>query len=159
MSTVVLLPSAAGVTSEVTLLAARLHASALRVLVVDFPDGGAVARQQHALAALADLPEGYVVVGFDEGSAVAESLACTRAPAAVVLLRGAVPLIDLGLLDWPQEVAAQVHRGPRDDVADVDDLCADVGEAVELVDETMDDALDDEVVRGLVVGFCTRFTR
>ena len=139
----------------VTLLAARLHGAGHRVLVVDplrrtFGDleaaqqavaafGGDVAVQQHAVGATAALPPGAVLVGWGRGAATAEHLACTRPVAGVVLVGGALPTADLGLLDWPRGVPVQVHEGgddPRREPGAAEGLAADVraaGAAVEVV--------------------------
>lgn len=177
----------------VTLLAARLHGVGHRVLVVDplqrtFEDpaeaaaavaafGGEVALQQHAVAAVAAVPAGAVVVGWARGSATAEHLACTRPVAGVVLVGGALPLAELGLLDWPTEVPAQVHAGtadPQRGPGDVEGLLADVrasGARARLVEHTGAGHLFDdptlggydevaaEALRDLVVDFCGRWAR
>jgi dienelactone hydrolase len=61
-----------------------------------------------AMAATANLPDGFVTAGFSNGAGMAEYVAGRRRVAGVLMLGGA---LDLEWLDmsWPEGVPAQIH--------------------------------------------------
>ena len=70
---------------------------------------------RRSLAAVADLPEDLVYIGFSNAAACAELLAATRPGArGSVLIGGPLPIGDLGWTAWPAGVHVQVHFGERD---------------------------------------------
>ena len=62
-----------------------------------------------ALAAVADLPDGFATVGFSNGGGMATYVALHRPVSRVVLCSGALPLDKIGADAWPAEVPAQLH--------------------------------------------------
>jgi dienelactone hydrolase len=66
-------------------------------------------------AAVADLPEGLVFIGWSLGAAGAEFMAATRPGAkAAILLHGVVPRATLGTPRWPAGVPVQIHHAKDD---------------------------------------------
>lgn len=68
-----------------------------------------------ALAATADLPDGFVAVGFSNGAVMAEYVALQRPVGGVVLVSTAVEMGELGAEAWPGTVAVQVHHTMDDE--------------------------------------------
>jgi dienelactone hydrolase len=66
-----------------------------------------------AMAATANLPDGFVTAGFSNGAGMAEYVAGRRRVAGVLMLGGA---LDLEWLDmsWPAGVPAQIHTAIDD---------------------------------------------
>jgi len=63
-----------------------------------------------AQAAVAELPEALVYMGFSMGASVAELLAATRPGAkGAALMHGALPISELGVEWWPAGVPVSVH--------------------------------------------------
>jgi len=86
-----------------------------------------------AQAAVAELPEALVYMGFSMGASVAELLAATRPGAqGAVLMHGALPISEIDVERWPATVPVSVHYMAGDGWAegsDADQLGAAVGEA------------------------------
>lgn len=81
------------------------HASAgAYVDSVGFP-----ALMQAAVEAVADLDDGFSVLGFSSGSGMAEYVATCRDVAKAVLGSGTLPMEMLGATAWPSRTAAQIH--------------------------------------------------
>lgn len=125
MSQIALFHSVLGVRAGVLDLAEALRAHGHQVRVVDQYDGrtfdgyeeaGAFAESlgypvlmSRAVEAVADLPDGFVAMGFSNGAGMAELVATRRAVSALVQLSGALPLSMLGVEAWPAGVPVQVH--------------------------------------------------
>ena len=69
---------------------------------------------RRAVAAVEDLPEGFVAMGFSNGGGMAEHVATQRQVAGVVMLSGALPLEMIGVKAWPAGVPAQIHYTLQD---------------------------------------------
>ncbi|WP_029433254.1 dienelactone hydrolase family protein [Blastococcus sp. URHD0036] len=133
MSTVVLFHSALGVRQGVTDAAERLRSAGHEAVVVDQYDGlvfddyetagrhveavGFPALMARAEAAVADLPEGFAVLGWSNGTGMAEYVATRRRTSGAVLVAGALPLELLGAEAWPGTVPVQLHRTEADPFA------------------------------------------
>lgn len=127
MARIALFHSVLGVRAGIHDAADRLGAAGHEVRVVDQYDGrsfsdyteaDAFARSlgyprlmQSALDAVADLPDGFLAVGFSNGGGMSEHVAVQRGPAVagVVMMSGTLPLAMLGADAWPAGVPAQVH--------------------------------------------------
>jgi dienelactone hydrolase len=130
MTSVALFHSVLGVRPGVEDAATRLRDFGHEVRVIDQYDGrsfddypsaaahaehlGFPALMQGAVAATADLPDGFVVAGFSNGAGMAEHVALHRPAAAAVLFSGALPLTFLGADTWPAAVPVQLHYGDSD---------------------------------------------
>jgi dienelactone hydrolase len=127
MTTVVLFHSVLGVRRGELDAAERLRAEGHEVLVPDLFDGRvfddyAAARTfsdalgidelfGRGLAAVADLPDGFVVGGFSQGSSVAVGVALHRAVSGVLQLSGLNVLEWFGPdAAWPVGVDSQSHQ-------------------------------------------------
>ena len=133
MARIAVFHSALGVRPGVHDAAARLRAAGHDVLVVDQYDGrvfddyaaaGAYVEQvgfpdlmARAEAAVAGLPDGFVVLGWSNGAGMAEYVATRRRVAGAVLVSGALPLELLGASAWPGEVPVQLHGTDGDPFA------------------------------------------
>ena len=71
-------------------------------------DVGFPALMARAVAGVADLPDGFVALGFSNGAGMAEFVAANREVSGVVMLGGALPLEMIGIA-WPMDVPAQIH--------------------------------------------------
>ncbi len=127
MTHVALFPSVLGVRQGILDTAEVLRANGHSVLVVDLYDGrvfndydaaiayaqgevGEAVLAQQALAAVTDIPDGFVSMGFSMGCAMAVYVATQRAVSGVVMIAGSLPASVLGPgLTWPAGVPAQTH--------------------------------------------------
>lgn len=125
MTTIALFHSVLGVRPGVLDAADRLRGAGHDVRVVDQYDGlvfddygpagvhaegiGYPALMAAALAAVADLPDGFVAAGFSNGAGMAEFVATQRRCAGLLLFAGALPLQVLGVDRWPDGLPAQLH--------------------------------------------------
>ncbi|WP_019200856.1 dienelactone hydrolase family protein [Tsukamurella sp. 1534] len=123
--TVALFHSVLGVREGVLLAAERLRGAGHAVRVVDqyagrvfddyaeaseYAEGvGYPALMASALEAVADLPDGFVAMGFSNGGGMSTYVACHRPVERAVLCSGALPLEMIGLDRWPAGVPAQLH--------------------------------------------------
>jgi dienelactone hydrolase len=130
MAQIALFHSVLGVRPGVLDAAERLRAVGHDVRVVDQYDGrvfddyeeaaahvesvGFPALMQRAVDAVADLPDGFVVVGFSNGAGMAEYVATQRRVSGVVMLSGTLPLAMIGADAWPAGVPAQIHYSTDD---------------------------------------------
>lgn len=145
MTRTVIFHSVLGVRAGVLDAEARLRRAGHEVLVVDQYAGrvfdayepamayaelvGYPALMQQAVDAVADLPDGFVTLGFSNGGGMAEYVATRRPMSGVVLLAGALPLSELGVTAWPARVPAQLHDmldDPFREQRAIDALVADV---------------------------------
>jgi dienelactone hydrolase len=70
---------------------------------------------ERSMAAVSQLPEQMMYVGFSNGGACAELLAATRPGAEAAILIGApLPIRELGWDVWPGSVPVQVHFSEND---------------------------------------------
>lgn len=67
-----------------------------------------------AVEAVADLHDGFAVLGFSNGGGMAEHVATRRAVTKAVLASGTLPLAMLGVDSWPATTAVQVHYAADD---------------------------------------------
>ena len=101
---------------------------------VGFPDLMAKAMQ-----GVADLPDGFVAIGFSNGAGMAEFVAAQRPVAGVVMIGGALPLVTIGIT-WPEGVPAQIHstvddpRREQDAIDSVAKAAEEAGGTVEVFD-------------------------
>ncbi len=125
MLTIALFHSVLGVRPGVADAAERLRAMGHEVLVVDQYGGrvfddydeasafsesiGFPALMSGAVAAVAGLPDAFVVMGFSNGGGMATWVALNRSVRGAVLVSGALPLERIGAADWPAGVPAQLH--------------------------------------------------
>ena len=130
MASVALFHSVLGVRPGVLDAAQRLRAAGHEVLVVDQYGGqvfddyeeagryvdrvGFPALMQEAVEAVAELPEGFVTVGFSNGAGMAEYVVTQRSCGGALLVAGALPLAVLGVDAWPAGVPVQVHHTDGD---------------------------------------------
>lgn len=84
---------------------------------------GYEAYMQSALEAVADLPDGFICIGFSNGGGVSEYIALNRQVAGTVLCSGVLPLEMLhgvfpaaGFLqkEWPKDTPVQIHYAKDD---------------------------------------------
>lgn len=149
MSVVALFHPSFGVTEGVRDAERRLKAAGHDARVVDYYGGrrtftdydvanayvnevGFPRLMQNALDAVADLPDGFIAMGFSNGSGIATYIALHRHVAAVVLCSGALPLHFLGAGTWRQGVPAQLHymvNDPRKLDGSVESVMASVNAA------------------------------
>lgn len=64
---------------------------------------------QRALDGVANLPDGFVVLGFSNGGGMAEYVATHRLVSGAILCSGTLPLEMLGVDAWPAGVPVQIH--------------------------------------------------
>jgi len=127
MTTVVLFHSVLGVRRGELDAADRLRAGGHDVLVPDLYDGrvfdayepamawseslGQQTLFERGLGAVADVPDGFVVGGFSQGSSVAVSVATRRAVTGVLQLSGLNPVEWFGAdAAWPAGAGSQCHQ-------------------------------------------------
>lgn len=125
MATVVLFHSVLGARPGFVAAAERLRAAGHTVHVIDQYDGrvfddyepamaflqevGLPALMERALAACADLPDGFVTLGFSNGAGMAEYVDGSRpGVTGVVMVGGALDPVHLGIT-WPPGLGGQVH--------------------------------------------------
>jgi dienelactone hydrolase len=75
---------------------------------------GFPALMQAAVDGVADLPDGFAVLGFSNGSGMAEYIATRRSVTKAVLGSGTLPLAMMGADAWPAQTAAQIHYSAAD---------------------------------------------
>jgi dienelactone hydrolase len=126
MTRIALFHSVLGVRPGILDAARRFTQAGHEVLVVDLFDGEIFDDYEQAIAfaendlghaellgraarATESLPDGFVVVGWSLGTAMAEYIALTRAVSGVLLHAGAVDPAMLESGPWPADVPAQVH--------------------------------------------------
>lgn len=132
MATVVVLHSVLGVRAGVLDAAARLRQAGHEVVVPDLFEGrtfddydvamayaendvGHPRLMRNALAAVADVPDGMVVLGFSLGCVVAAHVATRRPVSGVVMVAGAIPASAFGDgRTWPSQMPVQVHNAEGD---------------------------------------------
>ena len=134
MTTVVLFHSVLGIRQGEADAVARLRADGHEVLLPDLIDGRvfdeyepamAYSRElddqlyQRALAAVAEVPDGFLVAGFSQGSGVAVHVATRRKVSGVLQLSGLNPLEWFGDdATWPEGVDSQSHQTVGDPFRD-----------------------------------------
>lgn len=147
MASVAIFHSVLGVTPGLDDFAETLRKAGHEVTVVDQYDGrvfgnyeeasahvdevGFPALMAKAIAGVADLPDGFVAMGFSNGAGMAEFVAANRQVAGVVMLGGALPLEMIGIA-WPIDVPAQIHvtvEDPRRQQDAIDSVARAVDEA------------------------------
>jgi dienelactone hydrolase len=155
MATVAVFHSALGVTPGLVDFAEDLRMAGHEVTVIDQYDGrvfndyeeasafvdevGFPALMARAIAGVADLPDGFVAIGFSNGAGMAEFVAANRLVEGVVMLGGALPLEMIGIA-WPIDVPAQIHttvgdpRREEDAIDSVAKAVDDAGGGVEVFD-------------------------
>ncbi len=155
MASVAVFHSALGVTPGLVDFAERLRKAGHQVEVVDQYDGrvfdgyeeasayvdevGFPALMAKAIAGMADLPDGFVAIGFSNGAGMAEFVAANRVVSGVVMIGGALPLEMIGIA-WPIDVPAQIHttvddpRREQDAIDSVAKAVDDAGGGVEVFD-------------------------
>jgi dienelactone hydrolase len=69
---------------------------------------------KNALDAVANLPDGFIAMGFSNGGGMATYIALQRKVSAAILCSGALPLAMIGADAWPQAVPAQLHYAVND---------------------------------------------
>jgi len=127
MATVVLFHPVLGVREGTLDAARRLRSAGHEVVIADLFDGrtfdayepaiafaegelGHATLLQRADAAVANEPNGFVVVGYSLGCVMAVHVATQRRVAGVVMVAGAIPPSALGSgATWPRGVPAQRH--------------------------------------------------
>ena len=125
MADIALFHSVLGVRPGIDDAAERLEAAGHDVLIVDQYDGrvfddygkasehaeavGYPTLMERAADAVADLPDGFIAVGFSNGSGMAEYVATRRRVSGVLMLSGALPLEMMTVSAWPEGVPAQIH--------------------------------------------------
>jgi dienelactone hydrolase len=146
--TVALFHSVLGVREGIVEAETRLRASGHSVVVVDQYDGrvfddyeqagayvgsvGFPELMKRALDAVAQLPDGFVAMGFSNGGGMATFVAANRAVSRVVLCSGALPLERIGIEHWPAGVPAQLHytiNDPFKTAGSVESVMGSVNEA------------------------------
>jgi dienelactone hydrolase len=156
MTTVVLFHSVLGVRQGELDAASRLHAAGHEAVLPDLYDGRVFDdyepamewarqlpdgyREGRALAAVAELPDGFVVGGYSMGSSDAVSVALRRRVAGVLQFSGLNPVEWFGEgAAWPTGVDSQSHQKLDDPFRDpverqaVSDVAA-TGATLELFD-------------------------
>jgi dienelactone hydrolase len=125
MTDIALFHPSFGVRPGVLDAAVRLRRAGHRVLVVDQYDGltfddydeadryvesvGFSELMRRAVAAVEDVPDGFVAAGFSNGGGMAEYVATQRSCSGVVLMSGALPVAMLGAPGWPLGLPVQIH--------------------------------------------------
>ena len=191
MRDIALFHSVLGVRPGIHDAARRLRAVGHDVVVIDQYDGrmfddyesastfaegiGYPALMGSAVEAVADLPDGFIAIGFSNGGGMCEYVATQRNVSGVVMLSGALGLEELGVDSWPQAVPAQIHYtidDPFRNQAWIDSVISSVresGGAVDMfdypgtghlfTDESLPDEYDPESAELLwerVIDFCSR---
>jgi dienelactone hydrolase len=153
MATIALFHSVLGVRPGIGDAAELLRARGHDVRVVDQYDGtvfdeyepanayveevGFPALMSKALELTADLPHGFVAVGFSNGGGMAEYVAASRLDVSgVVMISGAVDPAEIGVT-WPSGVPAQLHS-TVDDPRRVQEWIDAVAAAVERARATVE---------------------
>jgi dienelactone hydrolase len=129
VSTVAVFHSVLGVRPGIEAAAELLRGRGHDVRVVDQYDGtvfdeyepaneyvervGFPALMAKALELTADLPDGFVAVGFSNGGGMAEFVASRRQVVGVVMISGALDPAEIGIT-WPAGVPAQLHSTVSD---------------------------------------------
>lgn len=190
MSAVALFHSVLGVRPGINDAGRRLTAAGHDVTIVDQYDGrvfddyetagdfatgiGYPVLMNAAVEAVADLPDGFIAVGFSNGGGMAEYVASRRDLGGVVMASGALGLVELGLESWPRGLPAQIHYAVDDPFRNqewIDSVLAAVresGSPVEMFDYPgaghlfADESLPEEYDRdnaelfwGRVIDFCS----
>ncbi len=139
MSNIAIFHSALGVRQGIMDAAEILKAAGHEVFIVDQYNGrvfddyaeassfaesiGYEAYMKSALKAVANLPDGFICIGFSNGGGVSEYIALNRRVAGIVICSGVLPLEMLhgvfptaGFLEkgWPQETPVQIHYAQND---------------------------------------------
>ena len=125
MTKVAVFHSVLGIRPGVLDAADRLRTAGHEVTLVDYYDGrsfenyeeagafveeiGFPALMAQASDGVADLADGFAVLGFSNGAGMAEHIATQRPVGSAILVAGALPLDMLGVDAWPAGVAAQLH--------------------------------------------------
>jgi dienelactone hydrolase len=127
MTTVAMFPSVLGIRAGVRDAAERLRHDGHEVIVVDLYGGRTFDDYEPALAfaeedlghaelmrrarvAVAELPDGFVSLGFSLGCVMAVHIATQRAVSGVLMVAGALPASGFGAdAQWPAGVSAQTH--------------------------------------------------
>ena len=118
MRDIALFHSVLGVRPGIHDAARRLRAVGHDVVVIDQYDGrmfddyesastfaegiGYPALMGSAVEAVADLPGGFIAIGFSNGGGMCEYVATQRNVSGVVMLSGALGLEELGVDSWPR---------------------------------------------------------
>ena len=156
MATIALFHSVLGVRPGIHDAADRLRAEGHEVVVVDQYDGrvfddyteagtfaesiGYPELMGLAVAAVRDIPDGFIAAGFSNGGGMAEYVATQRTVRGVLLLSGALDLAMIDVDSWPAHVPAQIHYtldDPYRNQAWIDALIGQVqaaGATIELFD-------------------------
>jgi dienelactone hydrolase len=148
MSDIALFHPSMGVTAGVRDAARRLSEAGHDVLIADQYDGrvfqnydeaasfvddiGFPELMRRALVAVAELADGFLVMGFSNGGGMATYVALNRRVAGVILCSGALPLNMIGADAWPSRVPAQLHAmvdDPRKPNGHVESVMRSVNEA------------------------------
>jgi dienelactone hydrolase len=188
-SSIALFHSVLGVRPGISEAAGRLRAAGHEVLVVDQYDGlvfddyalagahvgkvGFPALMGAAVAAVENLPDGFIAAGFSNGAGMAEYVATQRRCAGLLLFSGALPLSMLGEAGWPKGLPLQLHYAVGDPfrqqdwidsvVADAQGAGADVeffdysGSGHLFTDPSLPDEYDEtaaELLWERALGFC-----
>ena len=101
---------------------------------VGFPD-----LMAKAIQGVADLPDGFVAIGFSNGAGMAEFVAANRPVSGVVMASGALPLETIGIT-WPEGVPAQIHstvddpHRNEDGITSVKQAVEEAGGSIEVFD-------------------------
>ena len=69
---------------------------------------------QAAVDGVADLTDGFAVLGFSNGSGMAEYVATRRSVTKAVLGSGTLPMAMMGADAWPSRTAVQIHYAAHD---------------------------------------------
>jgi dienelactone hydrolase len=136
------------VRAGITDAAERLCGAGYRARVVDqydgraFDDYDAAGRfaatlgfpelMRRAVDGVADLPDGFIAMGFSNGGGMATWVALHRPVAGVIACSGALPLDRMGAERWPPGVPVQLHYtvdDPRRLPGSVDSLMRSVNAA------------------------------
>ncbi len=145
MTTVAIFPPVLGVRQGTMDAAAELRSQGHEVHVLDYLDGlsydeygpamthaweqlGQAELTRRAVEYVADLPDGFVAVGFSLGCLLAGYVATRREVSAVVMIAGAIPVSLLGER-WPRGVPAQTHASlgdPWRDQVEIEQTVADI---------------------------------
>lgn len=145
MASVALFHSVLGVRPGVFAAADALRSHGHTVHVVDQYDGqvfddyepasafmgtlGFPALMERALAGTADMPDGFVTMGFSNGAGMAEYVAGTRpGVAGVIMSGGSIDPAAIGIT-WPQGLDGQVHTTVDDPWRQQDQIAATVAAA------------------------------
>ena len=138
MASVALFHPVLGIREGTLDAAARLRAEGHDVLVADLFEGrtfddygpamdfvenelGHESLLQRAVAAVANLPDGFVSMGFSLGCLPAVFLAAHRPLTGVVMVAGAIPITAFDR-QWPDGLAAQTHATLHDPWREQDEI-------------------------------------